>query len=87
MIIRIIVDLIQLYIVLLFLRIILTWFPVNPWSNVAKLVNLLARLTDPVLVPVRRLLPPLRIGGGAVDLSPIAVFVVLQILISVLRPH
>lgn len=86
MILRIVIDVVQAYLVVLLVRIVLTWFPINPWSRLARVVRVLARLTDPVLVPVRRALPPLRLGGGAaIDLSPLVVFFGLEILLSVLR--
>lgn len=86
MILRIIIDVVQAYLVVLLVRIVLTWFPIHPWSRFARVVRVLARLTDPVLVPVRRVLPPLRLGSGAaLDLSPLVVFFGLEILLSVLR--
>ncbi len=85
MILRIVVDLLQIYILVLFVRIILTWFPTDPWSGMGRFERVLGRVTDPVLAPVRRILPPLRVGAGAIDLSPIIVLVVLEILVSVLR--
>ncbi len=85
MIVRILVDLLQAYIVVLFVRIILTWFPTSPWSSLGRFERALGRVTDPVLVPFRRLLPPLRVGGGALDLSPIVLLVALEVLIALLR--
>jgi YggT family protein len=41
-------------------------------------------LTDPVLGPLRRLLPPVRMGGMALDLSPIVAFFGLSVLRGVL---
>jgi YggT family protein len=82
---RIVVDLLQIYILVLVVRIILTWFPTDPWSGMGRFERALGRVTDPVLAPVRRILPPLRVGAGAIDLSPIIVLVVLEILVSVLR--
>ena len=84
MILRIVVDVIQLYIVVLFVRIILTWFPTDPWSGMGRFERVLGRFTDPVLAPVRRVVPPLRVGGGAIDLSPLVVLVGLEIVVSVL---
>jgi len=81
---RIVVDVVQLYIVVLFVRIILTWFPTDPWSGMGRFERVLGRFTDPVLAPVRRVVPPLRVGGGAIDLSPLVVLVGLEILVSVL---
>jgi YggT family protein len=81
---RIIADLIQFYIVILFVRIVLTWFPIDPWSPFAKVSRGLARVTDPVLVPVRKVVPPMRLGGAALDLSPIIVFVALEVIARIL---
>jgi len=75
---------VQAYILVLFVRIVLSWFPSNPWSALGKVTRALARVTDPVLVPLRRRLPPLRVGGSAIDLSPLVLFVVLEILLRVL---
>jgi YggT family protein len=63
----------------------MSWFPINPWSKGVRYVRVLERVTDPVLVPIRRLIPPLRIGGGALDLSPMIVILAIEILISTLR--
>ncbi|MFY1695064.1 YggT family protein [Solwaraspora sp. WMMD791] len=41
-------------------------------------------LTEPVLAPVRRVLPPVRVGGAAIDLSFIVVFVAIVIIRAVL---
>ena len=87
MIVRILIDVVQAYLVVLLVRIVLTWFPINPWSRLARVVRWLSAVTDPVLVPVRRVLPPLRLGGGgaALDLSPLVVFIALEIVLSILR--
>lgn len=44
----------------------------------------LARATDPILAPVRRVLPPLRLGGLALDLAVPVVLVALSVLGAVL---
>ncbi|HRX81246.1 MAG TPA: YggT family protein, partial [Pirellulaceae bacterium] len=53
------------------------WIPNLDRSN--QIVQLLYQLTEPVLEPVRRTIPPL----GMMDLSPIIVFIGLRILQSV----
>ena len=58
---------------LLVIRIILSWFGVNPYN---ELVLILFRITDPILAPFRRL--PLRIG--MIDFSPIVAFLVIAFL-------
>ena len=85
MILRIVIDVLQAYLVVLLVRVILTWFPINPWSRAARVVRVLAAVTDPVLAPIRRILPPLRLGGMAIDLSFIVLFFALEILLSLLR--
>lgn len=68
------------YFVVMIARILLSWFPMQPGSPLASIHRLLYDLTEPVLAPVRGLIPPVGGGGMAFDLSPIVVFVGLQIL-------
>ena len=77
-IIRLLNDLLGLYSLVLLARIILTWFPNVDRSN--QIVNFLYQITEPVLEPVRRTIPPL----GNMDISPIVVFVGMRILQSLL---
>lgn len=74
--------LIQIYLLALFGRIILSWFPISPGSGLAPVFAFLYNLTEPVLGPVRRVLPPLSLGGMGLDLSPFVVIIVAQILQS-----
>jgi YggT family protein len=62
-------------------RALLSWFPVSPGSPLATVNHVLYRLTEPVLAPVRRLLPPVRFGATGIDLSFIIVFLGIQILV------
>ena len=68
----------HLYVILIFLRIVLSWFPVSPESAMASVAGALISVTEPVLGPVRRALPPVRMGGMGLDLSPMIVVFVLQ---------
>lgn len=61
------------YTVLLFVRIVSSWFPA--WQA-HHLVRFVSFYTDPYLNLFRRLLPPL---GGVLDISPILAFFVLRI--------
>jgi YggT family protein len=81
---RIVVDLLQVYLIVLFVRILLTWVPVDPWSRFNKVIGWLGAITDPLLRPLRRWIPPLRIGSAMLDLSPIVLIVVVEVLIGVL---
>lgn len=66
--------LLQLYYFALIGRIILSWFPIEPGGALAGVFGFLYSVTEPVLGPVRRVLPPIGAGGMGLDLSPIVVF-------------
>jgi len=66
--------------IILFARIILSWFPVDPGSPVATVFGFLYAITEPVLGPIRRVVPPLGMGGMGLDLSPLIVFFAIRIL-------
>ena len=70
-------QLVLLFEVALFARVILSWFPLQRGGVMAKVNGFLVRITDPVLEPVRRALPRM----GMFDLSPILVFLVLEIVV------
>ena len=74
-------TLLLVYFVLIFIRIILSWIPRIPY-NVAlnAVVKFVTDVTDPYLNVFRRFLPPLRVGPGALDLSPmIAIFLLFVV--------
>lgn len=75
--------LLQLYWIVLIVRILLSWVPRLP-DPVQPVANVVYKLTDPVLNPVRGLLPPVRTGSMALDLSPILVFIAIQLVIGAL---
>jgi YggT family protein len=66
------------YSLLIFARILLSWFP--NWQHY-RLARTLCRVTDPYLNLFRRLIPPI---GGMLDLSPLVAFFVLQLIKRVL---
>ena len=63
-----------LYWWILLLRVISSWFPISPHGTAASFVGFLLLVTDPVLVPLRRILPPVRLGNVGLDLSPLVAF-------------
>ena len=70
--------LLELYSLVIFARVLITWVPnLDPYHPA---VQFLHQVTDPVLEPARKLIPPL----GMVDISPIIVMIVLQFLASAL---
>jgi YggT family protein len=72
-------NFLDLYKLLMFGRIILSWFPGINWSR--QPFKLLDDATEPVMGIFRRLIPPI----GMIDLSPIVVFFVIGLLQSLLR--
>lgn len=68
-------QLVSLYTFLIFVRIILSWFPMNQAGPLASVTQVLFRITEPVLGPVRRIVPSL----GPFDISPIVVVFLLGI--------
>jgi YggT family protein len=72
-------TLLIVYYVLIFARILLSWIPRLPyyrWLDVV--IKFIYEVTDPYLNIFRRFMPAVRLGGGALDLSPaIAMFVLI----------
>lgn len=75
-----IISLLNLYVLAIVARAILSFFPVGPGSAVAPVAGFLYRITEPVLGPVRRVLPSM----GGLDLSPLVVIIGINILQRVL---
>lgn len=65
--------LIDLYSLVVFAAVILSWVPLDPRN---PLVTMTHGLTEPVLAPIRRALPPM----GGLDLSPMVLLIALQVL-------
>lgn len=73
-------TLVIVYVILIFVRIIMSWIPRMPYNRYLDAVLTFVRdVTDPYLNLFRRFLPPLRIGPGALDLSPMLGIVVLYV--------
>ena len=52
-----------------------------PWGHpVRKVFDALSNVINPVLVPIRRVMPPLRAGSMGLDLSPLILFVAIMLL-------
>ena len=72
--------LLQIFIYALFLRVVLSWFSPEPGGAVAAVEGFLRTVTDPVLEPVRRIVPRV----GMLDLSPIVVVFGVSIIASII---
>lgn len=83
MILSILLNTVNLFFSILYLaiilRAILSWFPVEArwyWD----LVRFLDLLTEPVVAPIRRVLPP----AGGIDFSPLVALILLRVIQSLL---
>lgn len=70
---------VNVYSFIIFIRVILSWFPQLP-DGVRPITDLIYAITEPVLRWARPLIPPLRIGMVALDLSILLVFLILRLL-------
>ncbi len=77
-------DVLQIYVVVLIARALLSWFPLHAGSPIVPVVRVLDRLTEPVLAPIRRVLPPIRAGAMAVDLSIIVAILGVEIIARII---
>lgn len=68
---------IQLYSFVILARVLMSWVNIDPYSPLARTIY---NLTEPVLEPVRNMLPP----AAGLDFSPIIVLVLLQVLGQIL---
>jgi YggT family protein len=71
---------IGIYLALLFIRILLSWFPQVNWFNPP--FSILSQLTDPYLNIFRSIIPPI----GGLDFSAILAIVLLQVVQSAVLP-
>lgn len=62
-------------------RVILSWVRPDPYGSLAEVTRIIFMLTEPVLEPIRRILPP----AGGLDFSPIVAFLLISVLQSFLR--
>ena len=78
------------FIVLLFVRLIVDWIQIFarswvPHGPVLVILEVIYTITDPPVKALRKIIPPLRLGGVAIDLSFVALLLICYILLSVNR--
>ena len=69
----------EIYSLVLLVRVLLSWFPNLDWSN--PLLSGVSAITDPYLNAFRGLIPPI----GGLDLSAIVAFLALQLIQTLLE--
>ncbi len=80
---HIIYDLGELYVIILFVRAILSWFPYAPDSPLNPVRRVVFTITEPVLAPFRRIIPPI----GMIDISFLVAIIVVQAIVQGLLIH
>ncbi len=70
----------DLYAFILIARALISWVSPDPRN---KIVQFLYQITEPVLAPVRQVVPPI----GRFDLSLVVVLIVIQVLRAFLIPY
>lgn len=69
------------YIILILIRVLLSWIPRMPYSPTLRAVlDFITDTTDPYLNLFRRIIPPIGGGGFGLDLSPMIGIIVLFVL-------
>ncbi len=75
MVLNILLGILNFYTFLIFVYVIMSWIP-HEEGLIGDLYNVLGTLADPYLDLFRKVIPPI----GALDISPIAAILVLQLL-------
>jgi len=71
-------------VVLIFIRVIMSFLPRIPYNRwLDAFLTFVTQVTDPILNPLRRVLPPVRIGPGALDLAPLVATFLLVIVAGI----
>ncbi|MCP9900408.1 YggT family protein [Cyanobium sp. Cruz CV13-4-11] len=75
---QVLAQTLSIYLLVLLVRVLLSWFPNLDWSN--PVLSSVSAITDPYLNAFRGLIPPL----GGIDLSALVAFIALQLAQSLL---
>jgi YggT family protein len=81
----ILVLLLQIYFYAVLAWVILSWIPTSSTHPLGRVNVFLDRIIYPVILPLRRVIPPLRVGGGMLDLSPIVLLIGISLLIRLVN--
>ena len=78
----VLILILQVYFYAVLAWVILSWIPTSSDHPLGRVNVFLDRIIYPVILPLRRIIPPLRIGGGMLDLSPIVLLIGLRLLMT-----
>jgi YggT family protein len=74
--------LIQAYSWAVLIWVILSWVRVSSVHPLGRVQVFLDRIIYPIILPMRRVIPPLRLGMAAIDLTPLLLLLGLRLLIG-----
>lgn len=77
-------TLLSLYWFAVLIWVILSWVRVASSHPLARVTVFLDRIIYPLILPMRRVIPPVRLGGAALDLSPVVLLLGISLVRSVL---
>jgi YggT family protein len=80
---NILVVLGEVYILILILRAVLSWFPYSADSRLNPVRRLIMTVTEPVLAPFRRIIPPV----GMIDISFLVAIIVVEFIVLQVFPR
>lgn len=72
---QLLLTLLNIYMWVIIIRALISWVNPDPYNPI---VQILIRITEPVLRPLRRLVPPRKLGG--LDVSPIIAILLIQLI-------
>ena len=67
----------QILIMIILIRIILSWFPHNPYNPLIKIIY---QISNPILNPLQNIIPPI----GGLDISPIIAIFIIQLIKNII---
>ena len=68
----------MIYLLMMLVRAVLSWFPLQPGSQASRARHWLTLATEPVIAPFRKIVPPL----GIFDISFFIAFLVVYLITS-----
>lgn len=73
---QILLEVLRLYQMILIVRVLLSWVEPNPYNPVVRFI---VNITEPLLLPLRQLIPGVPLGNVRLDLSPLIAFFLIDL--------
>ncbi len=77
----ILVRILDFYSLLIFIYVILSWFPIRSGGVLTDIYRVLGNVCEPYIGIFRRIVPVASMGGGGIDFSPLVALLVLRYLV------